>query len=325
MSVLKIHLTYQCSAACEHCRFWCTAAPGEAIDHDLAMDCIRTLQRVNGLDFVVLTGGEPGLVPELTHAIASGARQLGMQVRVESNASWATSEQAARAFLEPLYQCGARVCFSMDAFHEKFIPIDRVEQAVHVSDSLGGRYSFEVAFLDRENPSHPMDVRTAEIVAEMERRVGHPLRVYRGGILFKGRPAERLAGLVAAGRGVPDCLCEAVPWWPNGWLRTLDVIILDPRGNLSKGCGIIFGNVRRQPVEQIVAEYDAEKHPIFSVLLTEGPLGLARRAAELGYQIKADYADRCHLCQEATEILRATCPDLLAPFTSPAGPQAKSR
>ena len=313
MSTLKIHLTYQCTGACDHCRFRCTPAPREVIDGDLALDCIRTLKDIHGLATVVLMGGEPGLFPELTWRLASAARGLGIGVRVETNASWAVSPDAARRFLQPLCREQVRICFSLDAFHEPFVPLDRIEQAIRVCDELGGSYSFEAAYLDR-NARPPVDVRTDEIIHGAEARAGHPLKVYRGPVIFHGRAAERLAPLVAQGRGVPSEPCQTVPWWSKGHLRTLDLITLDPRANLSKGCGILFGNVRQTPLETILKTYDAERHPIFSVLLTSGPLGLARQAQALGYQLKADYADRCHLCQEARAVLRTKYPEYLIDF-----------
>ncbi|MCJ7544368.1 MAG: hypothetical protein MUP47_07355 [Phycisphaerae bacterium] len=313
MSTLKIHLTYQCTGACDHCRFACQQTPREVIDGDLALDCIRTLKKIHALDTVVLLGGEPGLFPQVTWRLASGARELDTTVRVETNASWAVSAAAARQFLEPLCREHAHVCFSLDAFHERFIPPERVEQAVKVCDELGGSYSFEAAYLDRKaRPA--VDVRTDEIIAGLEARAGHALKVYRGPVIFCGRAAERLAPLVAKGRGVPGETCQAVPWWAKGHLRTLDLITLDPRGDLSKGCGIVFGNVRQTPLEEVLKTYDAEKHPIFSVLLESGPLGLARQAEALGYRPKDDYADRCHLCEEARAVLQAKYPEYLIPY-----------
>ena len=73
---------------------------------------------------------------------------------------------------------------------------------------------------------------------------------------------------------------------------------------MSKECGIAIGNVRQQTVAQIVQAFDAEQHPVLSTLIHSGPLGLAQEARTFGYTIKADYADKCHLCQEAREHLR---------------------
>jgi hypothetical protein len=104
-----------------------------------------------------------------------------------------------------------------------------------------------------------------------------------------------------------------VPWWGKGFLETLDLLILDAEGYLSKGCGIAIDNVGQRSIESILGSYDARKHPIFATLLESGALGLAREATELGYVLKSDYADRCHLCQEARQVLRARYPEHLVP------------
>ena len=316
MSFLKIHVTYQCSSECAHCRFGCRrGVPGPAIDHDLAMSCVRALQDGNDLQMVVLMGGEPGLVPELTHRLARDIGALGIRTRVETNASWATDIPAARRFLTPLAAAGTSVMFSLDAFHEPFIPPARVETAIRVCDALDVAYNLEMAYLDVEQRTHALDRRTDGLLGELEDRLGRSpcCRAYQGNVFYNGRAAAELAPLVADGRGVPQERCEAVPWWLDSSLRTLDLLILDPEGYLSKGCGIAIASVLEQTVETILSTYDAQRHPIFSTLLTDGPLGLAREAEALGYTIKADYVDRCHLCQEARQVLRPEYPDLLVP------------
>ena len=148
MSVLKIHLTYQCTAECDHCRFGCSREAREVIDQELALDCVRTLKDQNDLKLVVLMGGEPGLFPELTHSLTSEISKLGIAVRIETNAFWATSIEAACEFLEPLYSNNASVMFSLDSFHEPFIPPDCVEYAIKASDELNGKYNIETAYID---------------------------------------------------------------------------------------------------------------------------------------------------------------------------------
>ncbi|MHB1317496.1 MAG: radical SAM protein, partial [Anaerolineae bacterium] len=126
MTVLKIHLTYQCSAACDHCRFSCTPSPGPLLDAQTAVDTARALQQTNDLDTVVILGGEPGLFPERTLGLTSSLRSAGLQVRIETNASWAASDEHAQRFLGPLFEAGASVMFSLDAFHERHVPPERV-------------------------------------------------------------------------------------------------------------------------------------------------------------------------------------------------------
>ncbi len=315
MPALKIHLTYQCTAQCDHCHLRAGLAPSPAIDGDLAMRVIRDLRRLSGLDQVVLLGGEPGLVPELAHRLCRESAALGIWTRVETNTSWAVNEAAAMAFFEPLAAIRTHIMLSVDAFHEPFVPIERVACAIRVIESLGNPYSIEVPYLDPAKKTHWLDVRTDELLAELTRLLGHEPtgRMARGRVYFKGRGAHKLAPLVAEGRGVPSGVCDRVPWWSGGQQNTTQLFGLDPEGYLSKECAIAIGNVKEKSVEEIVSTFDAERHPVLSTLIHKGPLGLAQEAQELGYVIKKDYADKCHLCQEAREVLRARSPEYLVP------------
>jgi hypothetical protein len=297
----------------KHCRFRCTTRPAPVIDSDLAMQVISVLQAQNDLQMVVLLGGEPGLFPTLTHWLAKAIRALNINARVESNAFWATDDTAARQFLAPLYADGVSLMFSLDAFHAPFVPFERVERAIRVSEQLGGAYNLEIAYLNLAERKNPQDKQTEALFTELTARLGFEPKSYQGNVLFNGRSTERLADLVAEGRGVPNERCRAVPWWYNGDLDTLELLILDPDGYLSKGCGIAIGNVKQTSVTEILQSYDAHSHPILSTLLNVGPLGLAQEAGELGYVLKQDYADRCHLCQEARQVLRVKYPEYLQP------------
>jgi hypothetical protein len=277
------------------------------------MSCVEALKDLNHLELVVLMGGEPGLVEDFTHRLTAAITGLGIAVRVETNASWAVNDEAAHRFLAPLYVHGASVMFSLDTWHEDFVPPERVTRAVLVSEALGGRYNLESAYLDLPACEHERDRRTNQLWSDLERRLGKTPEGYKGTILYNGRAADQLAPLVSKGRGVPTAICDQVPWWYNGHLKTLELVELDPDGYLSKGCGIAIANIRRTPVAEILANYDATRHPIFSTLLETGPLGLAQEAEAYGYVIKADYADRCHLCQEAREFLRGKYPEYLVP------------
>ncbi len=315
MSVLKIHMTYQCSAQCDHCHLRAGMRKSPAIPYDLAMTTITELQKLNGLTYVVLLGGEPGLFPHLTHKLASSINELGIGVRIETNASWATDNKTADSFLEPLCAIKAQIMLSVDAFHEPYVSLDCVERAIRRLDILKGDYVLEVPYLDFPHGRNSLDARTNHLLGQLETRLGRSpcAQAYKGQVFFKGRAAHKLAGLVADGRGVPGDVCDTVPWWSNGSQRTLELLGLDPEGYLTKECGIAIGNVRQQTVEHIINSFDAEKHPVLSTLINRGPLGLAQEARELGYTLRSDYADKCHLCQEAREHLREKYPQYLQP------------
>lgn len=313
MSVLKVHLTYQCSAECNHCRFSCTRKPGSAIDYDLVLQTVKDLKETNSLELVVLMGGEPGLYPELTHRLAEVISRMGLRVRIETNAFWATSEERAHYFLKPLFTTGASVMYSLDSFHESFIPIENIENAIRVSDRLDGKYSLEIEYIQSPESNYHEDARTVRLLSNLEKRIGRsPLcEMYQGKILYTGRAADKLAGKVCQEQGIPKQICGKVPWWNNGNLDTLDLLILDPKGYLSKGCGILIENVKNINTKDFIKGYDVNKHPIFKTLITSGPFGLAKEAEKLGYTIKEDYADKCHLCYEVRQVLKDKYPQYL--------------
>jgi hypothetical protein len=315
MSTLKIDMTYQCVAECEHCRFRCTRNTQPVIERELARGVMQDLVRTNGLEQMVLLGGEPGLYPERMLEIIQDAHDLGLRTRLETNGFWASGTAAARAFLRPLRALGSEVMLSLDAFHALWVHPERVATATAVLAEWGINYSIETGYVDYTARSHPSDLLTTQLIANLESVLGFSIAAhhYQGPLFFVGRSSDRLAREAAVGRGVPSEPCLAVPWWSHSEQDTLELLNLDTEGYISKGCGIAFGNVHQDSLERIIGDYDARRHPIIGRLLTHGPLGLVEEAQALGFRLQADYADRCHLCQEVREVLRPKYPQYLAP------------
>jgi hypothetical protein len=340
MSVLKIHTTYRCTATCAHCHLRAGRdRPARSISYDLTLSTVQELKRLNNLELVVFLGGEPGLYPELLHRLAASIHSLGVGLRVETNASWAVNRAAAKNFLEPLVATKTQVMFSIDGFHEPYVDPARVVKAIGVMVELGGSWNIEIPYLEFASRDNPHDRRTLwlrdEALKNIEHNTGISLNpeivsfeegqfsvrlfsqpnahLVEGRVYFKGRAAHTLAPLVAEGHGVPSEVCDSVPWWSNGSQSTTELLALDPAGYISKECGIVIGNVEQNSIADILKSFNASQHPIISTLINAGPLGLARAAGELGYVMKADYADKCHLCQEAREVLRVKYPEFLAP------------
>jgi len=71
-----------------------------------------------------------------------------------------------------------------------------------------------------------------------------------------------------------------------------------------------MGNVWEKPLKEIVAEYDPAAHPIVGPLMAGGPAGLVKR---YDLPLQESYADECHLCYLARDMLRGRYPALLAP------------
>jgi hypothetical protein len=57
-------------------------------------------------------------------------------------------------------------------------------------------------------------------------------------------------------------------------------------------------------------KYNADAHPICGPLLVGGPVALV---TEYALPHKEKYADACHLCYEARQMLRERFPEILKP------------
>jgi hypothetical protein len=85
---------------------------------------------------------------------------------------------------------------------------------------------------------------------------------------------------------------------------------VDPFGNLHICQGISIGNLLKRPLTEIIADYDADGHPIVGPLLAGGPAEIVRR---YGLSHGESYADHCHLCYKSRCTLRKRFPDVLTP------------
>ena len=65
-------------------------------------------------------------------------------------------------------------------------------------------------------------------------------------------------------------------------------------------------------LQELVATYNPEAHPIIGPLLEGGPAALVRRN-DLPHEDA--YIDACHLCYTARDQLRGRFPEFLAPAT----------
>ena len=314
MKTLKINLLYRCTAKCSHCRFFCENE-SEVVtpDFETPYAVAKGLKENFGLDMAVILGGEPTLFRDETIQLIQRIHALGVRTRLETNAWWAESYEKALDLVSAIKETKTDVMLSLDAFHEPFVPARYVANAVKACIDAGIRYNLEVPYLDPVHKEHALDKRTESLVNQLCAEFDTEIPQYEGGILFIGRAADEFGDLFAQNRGVPTEPCTKVPWWGDSDIETLDLLILEPGGYITKGCGIAIGNVHDQDLKEMLVQYNAQNHPIFKILLTEGPLGLAKLAEQYGYKIKDQYADKCHLCQEARRILKPYYDDILKP------------
>jgi hypothetical protein len=300
----QIMVTYRCSAACRHCLVM--AAPRQ----DDALVSIEAAVQY-GLDFaslgraVMIAGGEALLYFEHVLKMVQALAAVGVPVAfVESNGSWCTSDALTRRRLSLLRDAGVQgMYFSVDCYHQEFVPAERVYRGVSLSWELFGR----------ENVSpEALSLAYAQEMERLARDPEHRARAASSGIHFIGRAALDLAPHVAS---VP--LAELLSQncgedWDIDHLKELQV---DPYGFLRPDwCpGLNLGNTRRHRVVDLCCTRHVQETPLLRGIAERGPAALLPLAERFGITPQSAYAAKCHLCFDLRRQLVHHLPEEFGP------------
>jgi hypothetical protein len=295
--ITQVHiiLTYMCTLECEHC-FVCSspAAEGTFTPGQIA-DILDQSARLKTVDTVYFEGGEPFLFYPVLLECVRLARTRGYAVGIVTNGYFATSDENARCFLEPIRDLGiADLSISDDIFHYENREENASRRATKTARELG--IPTLVLALDPggSGPGYTADTR--------EEKKG---TITEGGIMFRGRAAVKLSPNARLHDWRQFTAC------PYEDLVNPSRLHVDAYGNLQICQGICIGNIREKPLDILVREYAAQDHPVCGPLVRGGPAELARA---LGYEPPIEgVADACHLCYLARTSCRDKYPGILEP------------
>ena len=291
-----ILLTYTCNAQCADCYENCGPRKRGVLPLGDLRGYLRELKRL-GLDGRALHfgGGEPFYYYQHLIGSLEVARQEGMLPlgKLETNALWCKSDDLVRRRLDEIAVFGIETLqVSCDAFHQEFVPIERVRRLVRIGREVLGERAVRVS--DPEFLREPIDVAALDEQRKLE--------VFRDAV---GRGAWRMVGR-AARRLAP--LAERRPLEAFAGARCARKLLgkrsvhVDPHGNVfpSVCAGIVLGNARQRPLSGIPAAFDLREHPLLKTLVETGPVALMQEAIALGCEPPAGgYASKCHVCFEA--------------------------
>jgi len=288
---IHILLTLKCNSECDHCFLHCGPSREATFTLGQLRTLIRQIEELGTVNIVYFEGGEPFLFYPLMLEGLRMVRAAGFDAGIVTNGYWATSVEDGLHWLRPIRDLGV-VDFSVsdDEFHRLERNDRRAEFARRAAQQLG--------------------IPTATICIEPPRvspradegRRGKP--VVGGGVLFKGRAAEKLTA------GLPVRPPQELTTCPHEDLLSPERVHVDAYGNVHLCQGLSMGNLWETPLRDLVRSYDAEEHPIAGPLLRGGPI---RLATGHGLAMNDGYVDECHLCYAARKLLMPRFPRHLAP------------
>lgn len=309
-------MTFSCTAECKHCSYRASPKRKGVIEVKDANSYLEQIVSISDLKGITVHGGEPFLYYEELKDIIKKAKNLKIPARgVITNSYWATSEKKTRELLEELKKVGLnQITFSVDSFHQEFIPITYVKRSIKIATETGiGKIWVDSYYLGEKEESNSFNVKTNEILAKLQnikKLANVEFNTYP--LSFTGR-ASTLTNNVKKKK--TDDLTECnLPYWIGGSLANPETIEIDCEGNVTLCPGISIGNAKKEPIIEILENYDVYAHPILSRLHEGGLMSLLELAEEKGFTKEKYYGDNCHFCYEMRKFLRPLYQDYLSPM-----------
>ena len=288
---IHILLTLKCTNKCDHCFLHCSPSREATFTIGHVRALIDQIKELGTVTIVYFEGGEPFLFYPLLLEGLRMVRAAGFDAGIVTNGYWATSVEDALHWLRPIRDLGiADFSISDDEFHR----LDKEDRKADFARQAAQQLGIPTGTICIEPPS------VSGQASEDHR--GKP--VIGGGVLFKGRAAEKLTA------GLPVRLCKELTTCPHEDLLSPERVHVDAYGNVHLCQGLSMGNIWEKPLRELVRSYDAHKHPIVGPMLRGGPIGLAK---EHGLAMSDNYVDECHLCYMARKQLLPCFPQYLAP------------
>ncbi|MFE3519734.1 radical SAM protein [Streptomyces sp. NPDC059166] len=190
---LLIGLTRRCPLRCAHCSTGSSPLAREEPDPGQLVRFVGSFTRENRPDVVLLTGGEPLLLPSLVEALSARARAAGSRTALLSGMFFARSRRIPAAVLRAVGKVD-HFSASLDAPHEREVSRTDVFRAVHRIREAGVPVSFHLTGTGADDP----------YLADVTRAVAEEFDGQVPSLVNEVRPFGRAAAWAAATRTAPE-------------------------------------------------------------------------------------------------------------------------
>ena len=269
-----------------------------------------------GTGIVCITGGEPMLYLRFVKEIVSECNRLSIpEIWLFTNGFWANNSSRARTITENLKGRGlTKVFLSVDVFHQGYISIEFVKNAIKASLKADLEVCIDARFIGQPDENNRYNPATRSLLESLGSLLSN-IEITRAQPLFVGRAAQSLSKHVKK-KPFSEILDEECPGaWPGGTLKSPLGVDVDEFGFVTICPGLSIGNTYATSLRKILEKYNYSNHAVIAALYDNGIEGLMDLASSNGFVPEEAYVNGCHFCYEARKFLRGLFPDAFVLLT----------
>lgn len=328
--ILGIVTTNGCTAKCAHCLMNCAPGKKEKLSFEQIRKAIDQLKKdFSNIHLITFTGGEPTLLGEDLIRAIRYCTLNSYNTKIVTNAHWATSLERAKKYIKELRDVGlTELDFSVDDFHEPFVPLKNIKNAweackgagftsVVIANSHGKKNKITPAYIQKFL-GEKIATDTAEFnVDATPNEDGSTYLIHEASLQKSGRAVEQLNEKKYIDIGDRDNLSCCCPWICND-------PVLSPIGHIWACCGIHadnnpildLGNMAKESIKSILNR--ASDNIILNALHYLGPVKVCKFVeSHSDIRFNGKFYTVCELCgilttnKEAIKVIRKNYEELV--------------
>lgn len=322
---LNIVINHSCNIDCAHCFYSCAPNSKGTMEIGELKEYVKTITKDNKLVWLGLgCGGEVFLEYETMLEAAKEIKAITpVEMLVMTNAFWAVSPERARERVEPLNEVKVdTIWLSLDAFHQKYVPCERVIHAVNASLDAGiSSVCVTSEYFIGVDDDNEYNRETKKLLGELREALGERAGLVKYDqytVIPGGRSSEMFFTYMeemkkkGASFGVPRGRCKGTTFWGKNIKSPYGIEIFHD-GTVGLCPGMAMANLKEVSLKELLEHWDYKTNPIITAIAKEGPAGLIPLAENRGYSLRTDYYNECHLCYELRKHLQPYYSQFLSP------------
>jgi hypothetical protein len=244
-------------------------------------------------------GGEPMLFPDVVYAIHREALRVGIPRReLITNGSWSNRREVIKQMASSLSDSGVNeVDFSVDCFHQEYVPIQRVREAAQALLRTGiRRIEWNPCWLISQDHGNEYNARTKAILKELSNL---PIELGEANVMRpEGRAIKDLKNFFQRKTALPEGKCGQISYTEK--LDCVRCISIEPDGRVDVCNQFHIGNASQTDIVELLENYDPYKIPEAKAIIEGGMEGLLNWAKKKG--ILPDPRGYYSICDMCTSI-----------------------